>query len=91
MSVGQEPDPTVKLALGSEDWVKDFLALPIVHQPGSRFLYNTMASFMLSAIIQKVTGEKVIDYLKPRLFGPLGIKGADWEVNNQGINTGGWG
>ncbi len=91
MSVGQEPDPTVKLALNSDDWVKDFLALPIVHQPGSKFLYNTMASFMLSAIIQKVTGEKVVDYLKPRLFGPLGIKGADWEVNNQGINTGGWG
>jgi len=50
-----------------------------------------MASFMLSAIVQKVTGEKVIDYLTPRLFKPLGIKGVDWETNPQGINTGGWG
>jgi hypothetical protein len=46
---------------------------------------------MLSAIVQKVTGEKVIDYLTPRLFNPLGIEGADWETNPEGINTGGWG
>jgi hypothetical protein len=46
---------------------------------------------MLSAIVQKVTGEKVIDYLKPRFFTPLGIDSIDWEVNSQGINTGGWG
>jgi hypothetical protein len=50
-----------------------------------------MATFMLSAIIQKVTGQKVVDYLKPRLFTPLGIKDIDWEINKQGINTGGWG
>jgi len=46
---------------------------------------------MLSAIVQKVTGEKVIDYLKPRLFEPLGIQNMDWETDLQGINTGGWG
>ena len=46
---------------------------------------------MLSAIVQKVTGQKVIDYLKPRLFDPLGITGMDWEVDPKGINTGGWG
>ena len=46
---------------------------------------------MLSAIVQKVTGEKVIDYLRPRLFKPLGIEGIDWEVDSRGINTGGWG
>jgi len=91
MSVGQEPDPTGQLALGSDNWVKDFLALPIKYAPGSKFLYNTMATYMLSAIVQKVTGQKEIDYLKPRLFDPLGIKGMDWEVNTQGVNTGGWG
>ena len=46
---------------------------------------------MLSAIVQKVTGEKVIDYLYPRLFRPLGIVGATWEESPQGINAGGWG
>jgi hypothetical protein len=50
-----------------------------------------MASFMLSAIVQKVTGEKVVNYLTPRLFAPLGIEGYDWETNPEGINTGGWG
>ena len=46
---------------------------------------------MLSAIVQKVTGQKVIDYLRPRLFEPLGIEGMDWEVDPRGINVGGWG
>jgi hypothetical protein len=46
---------------------------------------------MLSAIVQKVTGEKIVDYLKPRLFDPLGIYGMDWEIDASGINVGGWG
>jgi hypothetical protein len=50
-----------------------------------------MATYMLSAIVQKVTGENLIDYLTPRLFEPLGIEGMDWEVDPIGINTGGWG
>ena len=91
MSAGMEPDPTTVIPFQTTDWVKAFLATPIKHQPGSVFLYNTMATFMLSAIVQKVTGEKELDYLKPRLFDPLGIQGEDWEANMQGINTGGWG
>jgi hypothetical protein len=73
------------------NWVKSFLAVPVVHEPGTKFLYNTLATYMLSAIIQKATGEKLIDYLKPRLFDPLSIEGMDWEVDPHGINTGGWG
>ncbi len=91
MSAGQEPDPTMTIAANDSNWVKAFLATPIVHKPGTKFLYNTMATYMLSAIVQKVTGEKVIDYLKPRLFEPLKINGIDWEVDPRGINTGGWG
>lgn len=91
MSAGQEPDPTTIIPFKYDDWPKAFLALPILHKPGSKFLYNTMATFMLSAIVQKVTGQKEVDYLKPRLFDPLGITGMDWELNRQGINTGGWG
>lgn len=91
MSAGQSPDPTGKIPFTTDDWVKGFLATPILDKPGSKFLYNSMATFMASAIVQKVTGQKELDYLKPRLFDPLGIKGEDWEVNKQGINTGGWG
>ncbi len=91
MTVGHDPDPSQVIPGGSDAWVKAFLATPIVKEPGSTFLYNSMASHMLSAIVTKVTGEKAIDYLRPRLFEPLGISGIDWEVSPEGHNTGGWG
>ncbi len=90
MSVGQEPAPSGRVR-NSDDWVRAFLNTPIIHDPGSKFLYNSEATYMLSAIIQKVTGQKTIDYLKSRLFQPLGIYGIDWEVDPNEINVGGWG
>jgi len=90
MSVGQKPDPTFK-TMQSDNWAKYFLSLPIVDTPGKVFLYNSISPYMLSAIVQKVTGKKIIDYLRPRLFEPLGIEGVDWEISPQGINSGGWG
>ena len=71
MSDGQEPDPTGPVGSKYTNWIKGFLATPIVHEPGSVFLYNSLGTYMLSAMVQKVTGEKIIDYLKPRLFDPL--------------------
>ncbi len=91
MSDGQEPDPSFAVAAKDTNWIRGFLATPIVHEPGTVFLYNSLGTYMLSAIIQKVTGQKTLDYLKPRLFEPLGIEGMDWETDLQGINTGGWG
>ena len=91
MSAGQDPDPTSRVVSTDSNWVKGFLGRPVVNAPGTKFLYNSLASYMLSAIVQKVTVEKVIDYLTPRLFAPLDITGIDWEVDPQGINTGGWG
>ncbi|MCW3091120.1 MAG: serine hydrolase [Ferruginibacter sp.] len=91
MSDGQDPDPTGSVVSRDSNWVRSFLALPILYKPGTKFLYNSLGTYMLSAIVQKVTGQKVIDYLKPRLFDPLGITGMDWEVDPKGINTGGWG
>lgn len=88
MSVGQEAEPLIR---DENNWVKSFLATPIKYTPGSVFLYNSIATYMCSAIVQKVTGQKIIDYLKPRLFVPLGIEGADWDEDSRGINTGGWG
>jgi hypothetical protein len=90
MSDGMDPDPIPATAL-NKNWVKAFLLTPIVHKPGTVFLYNSFGSFILSAIVQKVTGQKEVDYLKPRLFDPLGISGMDWEENLMAINTGGWG
>lgn len=72
-------------------WVREFLSYPIEYKPGTVFSYNSLASFVLSAAIQRRTGEKLIDYLTPRLFEPLGIDHARWEENPEGINTGGWG
>lgn len=89
MSVGMEKEPMVMVV--NDDWAKVFLNWKIENEPGTKFLYNSAATYMLSAIVQKVTGQRVIDYLKPRLFEPLGIEGIDWETDPQGINTGGWG
>jgi CubicO group peptidase (beta-lactamase class C family) len=90
MSVGQADDAT-PIVTREQDWVKTFLALPVQFSPGSVFLYNSAATYMLSAIVQKVVGEKIADYLKPRLFDPLGLPPMRWSVCPRGINTGGWG
>jgi CubicO group peptidase (beta-lactamase class C family) len=90
MAAGHDTDPT-RAGVISSNWVKTFLATPVVHKPGTKFLYNTLATYMLSAIVQKVTGQNLMNYLTPRLFKPLGIEGADWEADPQGVKTGGWG
>ncbi|MDZ4290176.1 MAG: serine hydrolase [Prosthecobacter sp.] len=90
MSVGNEKEPTGAV-VKEENWVRTFLAQPITHQPGTVFMYNSVATYMCSAIVQKVTGQKIIDYLTSRLFEPLGISGMTWEECPRGINTGGWG
>ncbi|HLY70560.1 MAG TPA: serine hydrolase [Puia sp.] len=91
MSDGMDPDPSFTVASRDSNWIKGFLAVTIKNEPGTKFLYNSLGTYMLSAIIQKITGQKTVDYLKSRLFDPLGIKGIDWETDRKGINTGGWG
>ena len=70
---------------------KAFLAHSVPHKPGTHFKYNTPATFMQSAIVQKQTGLSVLDYLRPRLFEPLGITNPVWNTNWQGISLGGYG
>jgi len=93
MSVGHKTDSiaTVARNVQQPDWVRTFLSVPIEYTPGTAFLYDTGSSFMLSAILQKLTGQKVVDYLQPRLFDPLQIQQKTWETSPLGINTGGWG
>jgi CubicO group peptidase (beta-lactamase class C family) len=72
-------------------WVKAFLAHPVPHKPGTHFRYNTPGTYMLSAIVQKVTGKTVLAYLKPSLFDPLGIRSPKWDASPEGISIGGYG
>lgn len=92
MSTGHAKDTTGDMvAQVDQNWVKGFLAQPVEHPPGTHFVYNSGATYMLSAIIDKVTGNSLLAYLQPRLFDPLEIQGADWETDPKGIDTGGWG
>lgn len=88
MTTGHTQEPRIR---ETQDWVKYFLESKVELLPGSAFKYNSMATYMLSAIITKVTGEKLVDYLDPRFFQPLGIKKPEWDEDPMGINTGGWG
>lgn len=90
MSTGHEKEPT-QTVVKEENWVRTFLAQNIAHPPGTVFMYNSAATYMCSAIVQKVTGQTILEYLTSRLFTPLGITGMKWETCPRGINTGGWG
>jgi CubicO group peptidase (beta-lactamase class C family) len=90
MSAGHATETNATITT-EHDWAKAFLALPIERAPGSVFLYDSGASYMLAAIVQKLCGEKLIDYLTPRLFSPLGMHGMTWETCPLGRNIGGWG
>ena len=88
MSTGQQTEPP---RTPDQPWTKTFLAHPVPFKPGTHFMYNTSATYMASAIVQKATGETVLDSLRPRLFEPLGIEHPTWETSPQGISTGGYG
>ena len=91
MNCGHGKDPTGSVRNGDGDWVKAFLSWPIEYEPGTCYCYNSLGTYMLSAAVQKVTGQKVVDYLEPRLWQPLGIEKPYWQESPAGINTGGWG
>lgn len=94
MNTGHQTEPQFwrgDPASGNATWVKKFLAHPVQFKPGTHFLYNTPATYMLSAIVQKTTGMTVLDYLRPRLFEPLGIENPTWVTSPEGITAGGYG
>ncbi|SDO12299.1 CubicO group peptidase, beta-lactamase class C family [Paenibacillus sp. yr247] len=90
MGTGHAEDTTGKMQV-TDNWISNFLKLPVEHEPGTQFVYNSGATYMLSAILQKVTDQTLLDYLQPRLFEPLGIQGATSESCPRGIHIGGWG
>ena len=88
MSGGHETEPKIG---PPGPTVKQFLAHPVPHKPGTHFQYNTLGTYTLSAIVTKVTGKTVLEYLKPRLFEPLGIKDPQWDASPEGNSLGGYG
>ncbi|MDZ7604972.1 MAG: serine hydrolase [Cyclobacteriaceae bacterium] len=91
MNTGHLEDATGRTRSAGDDWVANFLSLPVERKPGTVFVYNSAATYILSAILQKLTGQTVVEYLQPRLFDPLEIKPPTWESDPKGINVGGWG
>ena len=92
MNSGHGKDPTGKTRKNKEaDWVEGFLAWPLEYEPGGCYCYNSLGTYVLSATVQKVTGQKIVDYLEPRLWKPLGIEKPHWLESPTGVNTGGWG
>lgn len=90
MSTGHQVEPRLT-ETNQLTWTASFLAHPAPFKPGTHFLYNTPATYMQSAIVQKVTGLTTLDYLRPRLFEPLGIVDPTWDASPQGISLGGYG
>jgi CubicO group peptidase (beta-lactamase class C family) len=91
MTTGHDVEPLGRLRESEASWVRGFLAWPVEHPPGTHFVYNSLATYMLSAIVQRLTGQRLLDYLEPRVFKPLGIANATWEQSTEGIDVGGWG
>lgn len=79
------------ISLPGARWARAILAQPVEHAPGTHFVYNTGATYLLSAILHRRTGGRLLDYLTPRLLAPLGITHAAWEQDPDGIDTGGYG
>ena len=78
------PDPKIT-------WARHVLSHPVLYPPKTHFHYNTFGTYLVSCMVQKVTGQTVRDYLIPRLFEPLGIETPEWDMSPQGINCGGFG
>lgn len=88
MRSGHDVEPEV---FPSRRWVAAFLAAPLAHEPGTHFVYNTAATAVLAALVERATGCGLLDYLRPRVLDPLGFGPATWEVSPEGHATGGFG
>ncbi len=89
MSGGHDTEP--KFAIERGPSVKEFLEHPVIHAPGTWFRYNTPSTYLCSAILTKATGQTLLEFLKPRLFDPLGIESPEWKTSAEGYSLGGYG
>ena len=91
LTMGSGLDPRSDAMHAEGDWVRDVLNCGCNAEPGTRFHYNSHGTYLVSAMVQRVTGMNIRDYLWPRLFEPLGIPKPEWDTCPDGICTGGWG
>lgn len=89
LSSGIAPDHAMRNH--RDDWVAGYLSRRPAWKPGTRHAYDSMCTYLLSAIVSRVTGQTLMEYLTPRLFAPLGIDEAQWEMSPEGYSCGGWG
>lgn len=78
-------------SMTTEDWVNGYLGSPRLSEPGKKFYYNSLNTYMLAAAVTKVTGRSLTDYLDERIFRHMGIADYYWETCPKGIVKGGWG
>lgn len=88
MRMGQDAEPYVR---GDDDWALGVVGKPLCCDPGTDFFYNSMCSHLLSMLVQRVSGQTEAEFLRTRLFEPLGIQRWWWEQDNRGHSTGGFG
>ena len=91
MGSGLDPVTDQNREQGDATLARAILSLPPAHPPMTHFHYNTMGTYLISCMVQEVTGETIRDYLVPRLFGPLGIETPQWDMSKDGICYGGFG
>ena len=91
MTSGHAGDTLRALRFGRGGWARQLLAQPVEYEPGTRPVYDTGATYLVGAIVQRLTGQRLLDYLRPRLFEPLGITTATWEQDPDGLDVAGYG
>lgn len=74
-----------------QHWIEYYLTRPLYADPGTRYSYDSIETYLLSAIVQRITGKTVLDLLNERIFHPMGVTDVEWELCPDGIVTGGWG
>ena len=90
MNVGTKVADRMRVT-GELDWEKAFLANEFDYEPGTRYQYDSSATYMCAAIVERVTGKKLMAFLKEKLFDVIGIEKAWSTVSPSGIACGGWG
>ena len=90
MTAGKSP-PYLSPKGPDADWIQTYIDSPWYNDPGVENRYVNENFFLLSAALQRATGTPMMDYLRPRLFEPLGFARPTWETDNRGVECGSWG
>ncbi|HEY7226404.1 MAG TPA: serine hydrolase domain-containing protein [Micromonosporaceae bacterium] len=91
MTAGHAADTLPAARASKSNWLRLVLEQPVAHEPGTRFVYNSGATYLLGAIVQRLSGQRLLDYLRPRVLDPLGITSATWEQDPEGLDVAGYG